>query len=262
MKITLFTTNQNRHNYLVNLLSNSCKELFVVRENRIISGSVPGHYNPSEIMQKYFKNVVNAEAKIFRKSDIEVKNKNIHFFPIQGGDLNKYSLDSLSQFLKSDLYVIFGSSYIRGDLIDFLIKKKAINIHIGVSPYYRGTDCNFWALYDDNPHLVGATIHMLSKGLDSGNMLYHALSQIKKNPFEYTMSTVKSAFYSLVEKVKDESIFDIKPIVQNTKTELRYSKKIDFTEEVVKKFLKKKIDLNLKKFDEKLFRNPYILRSQ
>ena len=76
------------------------------------------------------------------------------------------------------------------------------------------------------------------------------------------MSTVKSAFYSLVEKVEDESIFDIKPIVQNTKTELRYSKKIDFTEEVVKKFFKKKIDLNLKKFDEKLFRDPYILRSQ
>ena len=67
MKITLFTTNQNRHNYLVNLLSNSCKELFVVQENRIISGSVPGHYNPSEIMQKYFKNVVNAETKIFHK---------------------------------------------------------------------------------------------------------------------------------------------------------------------------------------------------
>ena len=78
---------------------------------------------------------------------------------------------------------------------------------MGVSPYYRGTDCNFWALYDNNPHLVGATIHMLSKGLDSGPILYHAMSNLKSNPFEYTMSTVKSAFRSIAEQIKDKSIF-------------------------------------------------------
>ncbi len=74
-------------------------------------------------------------------------------------------------------------------------KQKAINIHAGVSPYYRGTDCNFWALYDDNPHLVGTTIHLLSKGLDSGPMLYHAMSNLKTNPFEYTMSTISNKIF-------------------------------------------------------------------
>ena len=99
------------------------------------------------------------------------------------GDLNTCSLDNISDFLKSDIYIVFGSSYIKGDLINFLVNAKAINIHMGVSPYYRGTDCNFWALYDNNPHLVGATIHLLSKGLDSGPMLYHAMSNFKKNPY-------------------------------------------------------------------------------
>ena len=83
---------------------------------------------------------------------------------------------SLRIYLDSDLYIIFGSSFIKGDLIDFLIEKKAINIHMGVSPYYRGADCNFWALNDNNPHLVGATIHLISKNLDSGPILFHALS--------------------------------------------------------------------------------------
>ena len=84
--------------------------------------------------------------------------------------------------------MVFGSSYIKGELVDYLVKQKAINIHMGVSPYYRGCDCNFWALYDNNPHLVGATIHLLSKGLDSGPMLYHAMSNIKSNPFELNKS--------------------------------------------------------------------------
>ena len=72
---------------------------------------------------------------------------------------------------------------------------------MGVAPYYRGTDCNFWALFDNNPHLVGATIYKLSEGLDTGQILYHALSEIKDDPFIYTMSVVKSAFDSLVEKI-------------------------------------------------------------
>ncbi len=132
---------------------------------------------------------------------------------------------------------------------------------MGVSPYYRGTDCNFWALYDDNPHLVGATIHQLSKKLDSGAMLYHALSQIKNNPFEYTMSTVKSAFHSLTERIKNESIFSIQPEIQNKDKEVRYSKKDEFNEDVVKLFLNKQINLNSDKFDKKLFKDPYILKS-
>ena len=54
MKITLFTANQNRHNYLVNLLSNNCDELFVVQENRtIFPGIVPGHYPATKTMKKY-----------------------------------------------------------------------------------------------------------------------------------------------------------------------------------------------------------------
>ena len=35
-----------------------------------------------------------------------------------------------SEFLNSDFYVVFGSSYIKGQLIEFLIEKKAINIPI------------------------------------------------------------------------------------------------------------------------------------
>ena len=156
---------------------------------------------------------------------------------------------------------MFGSSYIKGDLINFLIKKKTINIHMGVSPYYRGTDCNFWALYDNNPHLAGATIHMLSKGLDSGSILYHAMSNIKKNPFEYTMSTVKAAFHSIFERIKDKSIFEISSVMQNKENEIRYSKKIDFNEKIVNNYFNKEINLESKSFDNSLLKDPFYLKS-
>ena len=262
MKITLFTTNKNRHNYLINLLSKISDELFVVQEcGTIFSGIVPGHYPVSETMKEYFEQVNDAQSKLFGNSYVNSSSKNIKLLPILSGDLNKCSLTFLSDFLKSDIYVVFGSSYIKRELVDYLVKQKAINIHMGVSPYYRGTDCNFWALYDNNPHLAGATIHMLSKGLDSGPMLYHAMSNIKTNPFEYTMSTVKAAFHSIAERIEDKSIFEIKPIIQNKKNEIRYSKKIEFNDEVVKKYFNKEINLNSKKFDNSLLKEPFFLNT-
>ena len=260
MKITLFTSNKNRHNYLINLLSEVSDELFVVQEcGTIFPGIIPGHYQVSPIMKKYFENVNNAQYQLFGNSYVNNKKKNIKILSMVSGDLNKCSIKSLSDFLKSNVYVVFGSSYIKGELVDFLVKQKAINIHAGVSPYYRGTDCNFWALYDDNTHLVGTTIHLLSKGLDNGPILYHAMSNLKTNPFEYTMSSVKSAFHSIAERIKDGSIFKIKALIQNKRKEIRYSKKIDFKEEIVREYFEKKINLSQKEFDQSLLKEPFFL---
>ncbi len=258
MKITLFTSNKNRHNYLINLLSDVCNELYVIQEcGTIFPGIVSGHYEVSPNIKEYFEHVSNSQSHLFGNSYVNNKKKNIKILPMISGDLNQCSMNLLSDFLKSDVYVVFGSSYIKGELVDFLINQKAINIHAGVSPYYRGTDCNFWALYDDNPHLVGTTIHLLSKGLDSGPILYHAMSYLNTNPFEYTMSTIKSAFHSIAEKINNKSLFNIEPINQNKFKQIRYSKRNEFNDKIVKSFLNKKIDLKSKKFDKSLLKDPY-----
>jgi hypothetical protein len=75
------------------------------------------------------------------------------------------------------------------------------------------------------------------------------------------MSTVKSAFHSLAERIKNKSIFQIKPIVQNKSQEIRYSKKIDFNEEVLNQYFLKNIDLNAKKFDVSLLKDPFFLNT-
>ena len=262
MKVTLFTSNLVRHNYLINLLSEVSDELYVIQEcDTIFPGIVPGQYQVSSMMNKYFESVSNAQFHLFGNSYVNNKKKNIKILSMVIGDLNQCSMSLLADFLKSDIYVVFGSSFIKGELIDFLVKQNAINIHAGVSPYYRGTDCNFWALFDANPHLVGTTIHLLSKRLDGGPILYHAMSNIKTNPFEYTMSTIKSAFHSIAERIKDGSIFTIKPLNQDQTKEVRYSKKSDFNAALVEEYFKKKIDLNSIKFDHAFLKEPFFLNN-
>ena len=98
---------------------------------------------------------------------------------------------------------------------------------MGISPYYKGSDCNFWALYDGNTDLVGATIHMLLEDLDGGEVLFHAISEYHKNPYLYSMSTVKSAFmgikYYIIKKRKS-----LDPKKQNFNSNIKFSKEDNF----------------------------------
>ena len=258
MNITLITSDQIRHNYLVNLLSNIATKLNVIQEKKTF---FPNQNKISNLMKNYFLKVDNAQKKVFGNAAIDKKNKNTKLLSLENKELEKCSLNSLSDFLNSDIFIVFGSSFIKKDLVNFLIDHKALNIHLGISPYYKGTDCNFWALFDNNPHLVGATIHLLSKGLDSGQILYHALSEIKEDPFIYTMSAVKSAFESIAQKIENKTIFEHTPEIQDKSKEIKYSKKNEFNDEVIKKFFLNKIDLNSKIFKLDLYKNPYFLKN-
>ena len=258
MNITLITSDQIRHNYLVNLLSNIATKLNVIQEKKIFFSN---QNKISNLIKNYFLKVDDAQKKVFGNAAIDKKNENIKLLSLGNNELEKCSLNFLSDFLNSDIFIVFGSSFIKKDLVNFLIDHKALNIHLGISPYYRGTDCNFWALFDNNPHLVGATIHLLSKGLDSGQILYHALSEIKEDPFIYTMSAVKSAFESIAQKIENKTIFEHTPEIQDKSKEIKYSKKNEFNDEVIKKFFLNKIDLNSKIFKLDLYKNPYFLKN-
>ena len=119
---------------------------------------------------------------------------------------------------------------------------------MGISPYYRGTDCNFWALYDCKPELVGATLHLISKGIDNGKIIANATSEYNKNPFLYTMSTVKSAFFCLLSLIKTRKIKKIKPIKQKYKIRIKILKIKDFTPKAIKQYYKKIIKVLKRKF--------------
>ena len=50
------------------------------------------------------------------------------------------------------------------------------------------------------------------------------------------------------------------PTKQDSKKEIRYSKKKQFTEKIIGEFSKKKIELKNFNFNQKLYINPFILK--
>jgi methionyl-tRNA formyltransferase len=245
MKVTIFSSNQPRHLNLAKEFSKICDSVFLVSEvTTVLPGHVNDFYKKSEILQTYFQNVIQSERNIF--GDISFLPNNVRTLSIKLEDLNKLDKNQLSDALQSDVYVVFGASYIKGWLIDFLVEHRAINIHMGLSPYYRGCSCNFWALYDNNPSYVGATIHLLSKGLDSGDMIFHCVPKLhsEDTPFDFTMRSVLVAQQGLVSAVDSELIFSAPTVKQDESQEVRYAKNQDFTDGVAKEFLDRNLQLN------------------
>jgi folate-dependent phosphoribosylglycinamide formyltransferase PurN len=72
--------------------------------------------------------------------------------------------------LGADRLVLFGCSIVREPLLrDF--DHRAVNLHLGLSPYYRGTASNFWPLVNGEPECVGATIHLATLTVDGGPII-------------------------------------------------------------------------------------------
>lgn len=263
MKITVFTSNQPRHLSLLRRLSEVADVVYAIEEGTtVFPGEVKDRYDNSPVMKEYFEHVRAAEAEVF--GTVGFLPDNVKQLCLKAGDLKYMTMEQLDEALHSDVYLVFGSGFIKGDLIHFLEEHKAINIHMGVSPYFRGASCNFWAAYDGYPELVGATIHMLSEKLDAGDMLYHALPKPQKaDPFVLGMIAVKAAHDSVVARIKDGTLFTIQGQKQDATGEIRYSKNAEFDDAVAEDYLRNRmtpeeVEQKLLQRDLSMLKDPYI----
>jgi hypothetical protein len=68
-----------------------------------------------------------------------------------------------------DFIVSYGYRHIIHQEVLELFGHRAVNLHISMLPSCRGSHPNFWSIVEGVPS--GVTIHLLDKGLDTGNIL-------------------------------------------------------------------------------------------
>jgi folate-dependent phosphoribosylglycinamide formyltransferase PurN len=52
-----------------------------------------------------------------------------------------------------------------------------LNVHFGLSPWYRGSFAQFWAVYHGDLEHLGATLHFIDEGVDTGPVVGYALPE-------------------------------------------------------------------------------------
>jgi methionyl-tRNA formyltransferase len=71
--------------------------------------------------------------------------------------------------LDPDIVLVFGTGIV-GRKVLSTAKQVALNMHTGISPYYRGCDCAFWPIHNDELDMIGATVHECTQDVDGGRI--------------------------------------------------------------------------------------------
>jgi methionyl-tRNA formyltransferase len=100
--------------------------------------------------------------------------------------INHPKVSGLVDRLKPDIIAVFGTGLIRSPLLAGG-RLGIINLHGGLSPHYRGSDCTFWALYNGQPDQVGCTLHFIDPGIDTGSLIAHIRPEVTENDNEFTL---------------------------------------------------------------------------
>lgn len=81
---------------------------------------------------------------------------------------NKITLEMVKQ-LKPEFIVSYNYRHlVPADVLEFM-QGKAVNLHVSMLPYNRGSSPNFFSFLEDTPK--GVTIHEMTAGLDKGRIL-------------------------------------------------------------------------------------------
>lgn len=90
--------------------------------------------------------------------------------PFPESDMNSRPGVELIGSLQPDVLLSCGAPMLSAELIG-IPKLAAINIHYGIPPHYRGNNTLFWPMLKRDFNNLGACIHHLTKGVDTGNLL-------------------------------------------------------------------------------------------
>lgn len=90
---------------------------------------------------------------------------------IPHGGINSELVGNIIDFLSPDLILLFGTSILK----DPLLKKypnRVINLHLGLSPYFKGSATNLFPYLQKQPECIGATFHLAIPKVDEGAILH------------------------------------------------------------------------------------------
>ncbi len=232
-KIVTISGSETRHKFLPSYLSQqkNIKVLLSIQE-KVIKLQDNNKFKKSKIFLNHLNDRKKIENKYFKK--YVNKKKNFKTIKIKKGDLEKKNIIEKIKRLNPNFIIAFGCSILREDFLKEF-ENKILNIHLGLSPYYRGSGTNFFPFYFKELQFLGSTVMKIDKGIDTGKIVTQIRPNFKKDDNIHTLGN--KIIFKSVETVK-KILISRKKIKSHrliTEYRTRVLKNKDFTIEILKK---------------------------
>lgn len=170
VRIVLLTSDQRRHRYAAARLAGSLDLAGLVVEPKSAGPGTPaaGESNDEDaaVVRRHFEERDEVEERLLGDPGLP----DVERLDVPAGGINEGAVAAWLPELRPDLLVLYGTGIVREPLLSAW-PGRIVNLHLGLSPYYRGSGTNFWPLVRRQPECVGATIHLAVPRVDAGPIL-------------------------------------------------------------------------------------------
>jgi folate-dependent phosphoribosylglycinamide formyltransferase PurN len=101
-------------------------------------------------------------------------------------EVNSPSFAQRLAALEPDVLLLHSAPLLK-PLVYQVPRVATLNVHYGIAPTYRGNFALFWALYHGDYDHLGATLHHVDPGIDSGAIVGHAYPELSPDDSEATV---------------------------------------------------------------------------
>lgn len=180
MKVIILTGSEMRHEYFrkkiasdnrIEVLASFCEGTEKSLENRMRQNQ-----QISKLELQHVQARAQAEKDFFSYYLTSVKDESLPKF-IAKGEINDAPIVTDIINFNPDLLVCYGSSLIKSDFLE-RFNGRFLNVHLGLSPYYRGSGTNVWPLINNEPDMVGATFMYIDAGIDTGEIIHQIRADV------------------------------------------------------------------------------------
>lgn len=153
---------------------------------------------------------------------------------IPNGEINDFCHVKEIDSLGLDVLIAYGCSIIKEPLLQ-KFNRKLLNVHLGLSPYYRGSSTNYWPLVRGAPEYVGATFMYMDSGIDTGEIIHQIRARIFPGDSPHQIGNrlicdVAMVYAEIVKNYENLSVMSPNP----NSNEVEYCRRDDFSEKSVK----------------------------
>jgi folate-dependent phosphoribosylglycinamide formyltransferase PurN len=155
-----------------------------------------------------FRNHPGLKEYLKAPFDVVIEKKTAKYLSIRCGEINSLDLEVFLKDIGPDIIAVLGSSIIKPNIIT-IPKIAMINIHTGLSPYYRGTWSYGWPIVNKEPEYIGVTLHHINSGIDSGDIIYQT------RPMLDIHDDLNTIFLKVVSEGIELAVMAVKEIQKN-----------------------------------------------
>lgn len=168
MRVVLLTSDQRRHRYAARSLAQSLDLVGVVSEPKPAAAGAPAPEpgEEADVVRRHFRERDEAEERLLGEPAFPA----VERLEVPTGEINGEAVFRWVSERRPDLLLLYGTRIVKDPLLAAW-PGRIVNLHLGLSPYYRGSGTNFWPLVRRQPECVGATIHLAVRQVDAGPIL-------------------------------------------------------------------------------------------